>query len=160
MISFTNFPQVARVESEARGESSPQLGTSLLPGDHFGSQDFKTLTPFSQSGNPSFRFPGLTTTGSQFLPSTFSPSYTSAFPFPSVSSPSSTTSATSPFPFPSSSTSTSPSSYTAFPFPSSSAGYNPLLPQQPLPRQDSSKEGPRMHNGKKVYTTKTNLDQN
>ena len=162
MISFTNFPQVARVESEARGESSPQLGTSLLPGDHFGSQDFKTLTPFSQSGNPSFRFPGLTTTGSQFLPSTFSPSYTSAFPFPSVSSPSSTTSATSPFPFPSSSTSTStsPSSYTAFPFPSSSAGYNPLLPQQPLPRQDSSKEGPRMHNGKKVYKKKSNLDQN
>ena len=42
MISFTNFPQVAGVESEARGESSPQLGTSLLPGDHFGSQDFKT----------------------------------------------------------------------------------------------------------------------
>ena len=104
-----------------------------------------------QSSNPSFRFPGFTTTGSQFLPSTFSPSYTSAFPFPPVSSPSSTTSATSPFPFPSSSSSTSPSSYTAFPFPSSSAGYNPLLPQQPLPRQDSSKEGPRMHNGKKVY---------
>ena len=116
---------------------------------HFKISKLKLL-PIFQSTNPSFRFPGLTTTGSQYLPSTFSPSYTSAFPFPSVSSPSCTTSATSPFPFPSSSSSTSPSSYTAFPFPSSSAGYNPLLPQQPLPRQESCKEVPRMHNGKKV----------
>ena len=95
----------------------------------------------------------MTTTGSQYLPSTFSPSYTSAFPFPSVSS--STTSATSPFPFPSSSTPSS--SYTAFPFPSSSAGYNPL---QPLAGQDPGKEGPRMHNGKKVKHCSSTLTTN
>ena len=111
---------------------------------------------FIQANNPPFRFPGLTTTGSQYLPSTFSPSYTSAFPFPSVSSSSSTTSATSPFPFPSSST-PSPSSYTAFPFPSSSAGYNPL---QPLAGQDPGKEGPRMHNGKKVKHCSSTLTTN
>ena len=106
---------------------------------------FLNLTYF-QPHNPSFRqLMGSSNPSSKYnLTSPYSPSFTSsAFPFPPTStSPSSTLTATSPFP--------SSSSYTAFPFPSSSTGYNPLLPQQPLPRQEPSKETPRMHNGKKV----------
>ena len=33
----TNFVQVARVESEAGGEPSPQFSTTILPGGKFGS---------------------------------------------------------------------------------------------------------------------------